>query len=96
MNWLTRKDKKQQIKTTVKAMTPAELEMRIETLAKKGWTEISRGTFQAPESTSLTVSHRGGARGMTKTSNQVIMSSTSERLWCKMLSPMPEQEQVAI
>lgn len=90
MNWLTKKDKKTQITTTVKAGTEEELAMRVNDLKDKGWVVLNSGVYDRPDSMSFTVNHRG-TKGLGKTSNVAIINGTVKGFWSRLLSPVPNQ-----
>lgn len=95
MNWLKRSNKKKQITTVIKAMNTEEMEQRVKDLIDKNWTVVSEGTFEANDSVCITASHRG-VRGVSKTSNQILIEGSVTRYWCKMLSPKLKEENVAV
>lgn len=96
--WRQKPDANGQIKTVVKSPDLETFKMRVETLLDKGWTVINDGTYTRNDSMEITVSHRRGARGMSKTSETVYINQTSVGFWCKMLSPKREEatEKVAL
>jgi hypothetical protein len=95
MNWLKRSNKKKQITTLIKAMNTEEMEQRVKDLIDKDWTVVSEGTFEANDAVYITSSHRG-VRGVSKTSNQILIEGNVTRYWCKMLSPKVDEETVAV
>lgn len=87
MNWLQKRNKKEQIVTTLKRLTQKELNNAVEDLLDRGWSIVDEGTFEVMESSTLTSYHKSSARGMSKSSPHTVVSNAKTRFWCKMKSP---------
>lgn len=89
--WKQKPDANGQIFTVVTATDLKTFKMRVETLLDRGWTVKQEGTSERNNFMELTVTQKRGARGMSRSSDKVLINQTSVGFWCKMLSPKREE-----